>query len=333
MAAAKLHLSVRPICRAFSSSARMLEETIKAVVEAKRYEQIPDILSSSKGSNHNPNPFSFLSTFSENTRVQIVDEILQSFIPVRPRSRPRIAYSSLLSYTLQSSNPLPIALAILQRTLRSGCLPVPQTHLLLSTAWLERRVKSHSVSSILLEMQDIGYNPDCGTCNYIISSLCKVDQIDEAVNVLKGMARAGCIPDLDSYGTLIDNLSELRMTPAIIEMVNEMVVRFGLSPRKDTLVKALAAIQANKEIWRAIEVIEFLQNEGVHVGFECYELVLEGCLENRQFVLAGKFVIEMTKRGFIPYIRSRQKVVEGLANIGEWELANAVRQRFAELRS
>ncbi|MCD7458636.1 hypothetical protein HAX54_038786 [Datura stramonium] len=333
MAAAKLHFSVRPFCRSFVSSARTLEESIKAVVKAKRYEQIPDILSSSEGFHLNPNPFSFLSTLPENTSVKIVDEILQTFTPIRPRSRPQIAYSSLLSYSLQSSNPLPLALAILQRTLRSGCIPVPQAHLLLSTAWLERRSKSHSVSSILLEMQDIGYAPDCGTCNYLISSLCKVDQIDEAVNVLKGMACAGCIPDLDSYGSLIDNLSELRMTSAIIETLNEMVVRYGLSPRKETLVKALASIRANKEIWRAIEVIEFLINEGAYVVFECYELVLEGCLENRQFILAGKFVIEMTKRGFIPYIRSRQKVVEGLASIGEWELANAVRQRFAELRS
>ncbi|KAM3323163.1 pentatricopeptide repeat-containing protein [Capsicum chacoense] len=330
MAAAKLHVSVRSFV---SSSARMLEESIKAAVEAKRYEQILDILSSSKGSHNNPNPFSFLSTFPENASVKIVDEILQSFTPIRPRSRPRFAYSSLLSYSLQSSNPLPLALAILQRTLRSGCIPVPQTHLLLSTAWIERRSKSRSVASILLEMQDIGYAPDCGTCNYLISSLCKVDQIDEAVNVSKGMARAGCNPDLDSYGTLIDNLSELRMTSAIIETLNEMVARFGLSPRKETLVKALGAIRANKEISRAIEIIEFLTNESVHVGFECYQLVLEGCLENRQFILGGKFVIEMTKRGFIPYIRSRQKVVEGLASIGEWELANAVRRRFAELRS
>ncbi|XP_015072143.1 pentatricopeptide repeat-containing protein At1g06270 [Solanum pennellii] len=333
MAVAKLQFSVRPLCRSFISSARMLEESIKAVVEDKRYEQIPDILSSSEGFHRTSNPFSFLSNFPENTGVRIVDEILQSFTPIRPRYRPQIAYSCLLSYSLQTSNPLPLALAILQRTLRSGCIPVPQTHLLLSTAWMERRSKSHSVSSILLEMQDIGYAPDCGTCNYLISSLCKVDQIDEAVNVLKGMGRAGCSPDLDCYGSLIDNLSELRLTSAIIKSLNEMVAIFGLSPRNETLVKALAAIRANKEIRRAIEVIEFLTNEGVHVGFECYQSVLEGCLESRQFLLAGKIVIEMTKRGFIPYIRSRQKVVEGLTSIGEWKLANAVRQRFAELRS
>ncbi|KAH0766111.1 hypothetical protein KY285_001982 [Solanum tuberosum] len=297
----------------------MLEESIKAVVEDKRYEQIPDILSSSEGFHRSPNPFSFLSTFPENTSVKIVDEILQSFTTIRPRYRlklhipvsfPTVSKAQILSHLLLPFSSVPFDLAAFQYLKLTSYSPL------------------HG-----LNVGDIGYAPDCGTCSYLISSLCKVDQIDEAVNVLKGMGRAGCSPDLDCYGSLIDNLSELRMTSAIIKTLNEMVAIFGLSPRKETLVKALAAIRANKEIRRAIEVIEFLTNEGVHIGFECYQSVLQGCLESRQFILAGKFVIEMTKRGFIPYIRSRQKVVEGLTSIGEWKLANAVRQRFAELRS
>ncbi|PQM38633.1 pentatricopeptide repeat-containing protein [Prunus yedoensis var. nudiflora] len=106
--------------------------------------------------------FSFLSTFPHNLRTQVVDEILQSFIPLRPRSRAQITYSYLLSFTLQCSNPFPLALAILQRTLRSGCTPVPQTLLLLSSAWLNCRNESHSVSKILLEMQSIGYHRTVG---------------------------------------------------------------------------------------------------------------------------------------------------------------------------
>ncbi|QCD84023.1 hypothetical protein DEO72_LG2g4373 [Vigna unguiculata] len=70
--------------------------------------------------------------------------------PHRPRSKPLLAYSYLLSYTLQSSHPFPLALVVLQRTLRSGCLPVPQTRVLLSSAWLERRCLSQSVADILL---------------------------------------------------------------------------------------------------------------------------------------------------------------------------------------
>ncbi|MGK4277478.1 hypothetical protein, partial [Escherichia coli] len=52
-------------------------------------------------------------------------------------------------------------------------------------------------------MQDIGYCPDSVMCNYLISSLCAVDRLEDAVKVLKGMSAAGCIPNLDSYASLI----------------------------------------------------------------------------------------------------------------------------------
>lgn len=314
------------------SSSRQLQVSLREAIEAEAYEQIPDILSTAKDSFRNPNPFSFLSKFPENRRARIIDEILQSFICTRPRSRPRIAYSCLLSYTLESPNPLPLALAILQRTLRSGCLPVPQTYLFLSNAWLERRKRAESVSSILLEMQSLGYSPDCGTCNYLILSLCKVDQLTEAVKVLKGMGRAGCLPDLDSYGTIIGEFSEHRMINEVVEILKEMVT-LGLLPRQQIVVKALAAMRANRDIWRAVEMIEFLESKDVCMGFEDYELVLEGCLECGQFVLAGKFAIRMTEKGLIPYIRLRQKLVEGLVSVGESELASVVRQRFVQLKS
>ncbi|PIN00044.1 hypothetical protein CDL12_27456 [Handroanthus impetiginosus] len=335
--AAKFCSLFRPLSHAlvqFSSASQgPLQESIQAAVEAQDYLQIPDLLNASKESCRNPNPFLFLSEFSENHRVRVVDEMLQSFVPIRPRSRSRVAYCSLLSYILESPNPLPLALAIIQRTLRSGCLPVPQTHLLLSKAWIERRQQSHAVSSILLEMRSIGYSPDCGTCNYLILSLCKANHFEEANQVLRGMVRGGCIPDLDSYGTLISEMSELRMSNGVVEMVKGMVGVHGLNPRKEMIVKAVVAMRANRDVWRAVEMIEFLESEGVDVGFEAYELALEGCLEVSQFVLAGKFVLRMTGRGFIPYIRVRQRVFQGLVSIGETELASIVRQRFAELKS
>lgn len=339
--AAKLHSSLHAFRHRFlqfSSVPRFppensLEEYIKAAVEAKNYEVIPDLLTSSKGSCGNSNPFSFLSTSPVKLRTNIVDEILQSFISLRPRSRTRFAYSCLLSYTLQSPYALPLALAVLQRTLRSGCLPIPQTHVLLSTAWLECRQQYQSVSNILLEMHSIGYNPDCGTCNYLILSLCKVCQLKEAVKVLKGMTGAGCIPDLDSYGTLISEMSNLRMTGEVVETMKEMVETFNLSPRQEMVMKVAAAFRANKEAWKVVDMIEYLESKDVHVGFDVYELALEGCLECHQFVLAGKLAMIMTEKGFIPYIKARQRVVEGLASVDELELASALRQRFAELKS
>ncbi|KAF7827918.1 pentatricopeptide repeat-containing protein [Senna tora] len=300
------------------SSLPKLEQAVRAEVETKNYGKIPDLLNSSE-SCRSPNPFSFFSSFPQNLRVQIIDEMLQSFIYIRPRNKPNIAYSHLLSYTLESSHPLPLALAILQRTLRSGCIPVPQTHVLLTSAWLDKR-KTHSVSNILLEMQSIGYHPDCKTCNYLLSSLC-------------GMSGAGCIPDIESHDIVIGAMCRVRRTAEALNLMKKMVVKYGLTPAQGTLLKLLAALRANREIWKAVEMIEFLEKEGYAVGFESYEMVIKGCLEKDEYVLAGKVAMWMTERGFIPFIKVRQKIIEGLASIGEWKIACTVRQRFTELGS
>ncbi|XP_030513434.2 pentatricopeptide repeat-containing protein At1g06270 [Rhodamnia argentea] len=313
------------------SSLQSLEGTLKAAVQTKNYQHIPDLLNSSQ--DQNPKLLSFLSDIPPNNRTQIIDEILRCFVPLRPRSRLRTAYTCLLCYTLQSPDPFPLALSILQRTLRSGCTPVPQASLFLSSAWLEQISQSRSVADILLDMRSIGYSPDSGTCNYVISSLCAVDQLGEAIKVLKGMTQAGCVPDFDSYGAVIGAMCSSRRTPDAVELLKQMVVKGGLTPRQDTVAKMLATLRATKEIRKAVETIEFLERENYPLGFESYERLVEGCLECDNHVLAGKVVMSMTGRGFIPYIGIRQKVVEGLAACGEMDLVRAVRQRFVELRS
>ncbi|KAM2527485.1 hypothetical protein TB1_024734 [Malus domestica] len=247
--------------------------------------------------------------------------------------RNTITYSCLLSFTLQSSNLFPLALAILQRTLRSGCIPVPQILFLLSSAWMNCRKEFLSVSKILLEMQSIGYHPDYGMCNYLISSLCSVDRLNEAVKLLKGMSRVGCIPDMESFDIVIGAMCTVRRTAKAVYMIKKMVEKVGLTPRQGTVMKVAAALRANKEIWKAVKMIGFLEKEGYPVSCESYELVVNGCLDVGEYILAGKAVIRMTERGFIPYIRTRLKVVERLAGAGEWELACSVRQRFGELKS
>lgn len=186
---------------------------------------------------------------------------------------------------------------------------------------------------MLLEMKSIGYDPDSGTCGYLISSLCNVDQLDEALKVLKEMGKAGCLPDLEGYGSVIAALCAMRRNTEATGLMKEMVAEMGLTPRQGTVLKLVASLRAKKEMWRAVEMMELLEKKGIDAGFASYESVVEGCLEAHEFVLAAKAAMGMTARGYIPYIRVRQKVVEGLANVGDWELALAVRQRFAELSS
>lgn len=316
------------------SSQQLLEQSVRSAVEAKSYQQIPDMLTASKETSQTTNPFSFLADLNHDHRTNVIDEILQSFVHIRPRDRPRVAYAYLLSFTLQNSNPLPLSLAVLQRTLRSGCAPVPQTHLLLSTVWLhERKQSDQTVANMLLQMQSIGYRPDGGVCNYLISSLCKVDQYEEAVHVLRCMSGAGCAPDLDSFGYVIGVLCDLRKTKYVEELMKEMVSKFRLSPRNEMVVKVFKAMRANKDVHKAVEMIKYLEEKDIQIGFESYELVVEMCLQSSLFILAGKVVLRMTNRGYIPHIKVRQKVFDGLASVGEVDFAYILRKKFTDLNS
>lgn len=182
-------------------------------------------------------------------------------------------------------------------------------------------------------MKSIGYDPDTDICNYLIASLCAVDQLNEAVNVLKGMSGAGCVPDLESYDPIIYKMCKARKTKDVFEMVKQLVEKIGLTPREGMILKVIRTMRARRDARRAVEVIELLEKASLPVTFEIYEVAVEGCLQYHKYVLAGKVVMRMAARGFIPFIKARQKVVEGLASIGEFEFASAVRQKFVEFNS
>lgn len=186
---------------------------------------------------------------------------------------------------------------------------------------------------ILSEMRTIGYPPEGATCNYLLSSLCAVDELCEAIAVLRGLNSSGCSPDSEGYGTVIGACCAARRTEVAAELMREMVGKQRLTPKQGTAVRVVAAMRANGEVRQAAEMVGWLEREGCGVGFQSHEMAVEGCVERKEYVAAGKAVMEMVGRGYIPYIQVRQKVVEGLAAMGERELASAVRRRLAELRS
>ncbi|KAK7273556.1 hypothetical protein RIF29_14612 [Crotalaria pallida] len=129
--------------------------------------------------------------------------------------------------------------------------------------------------------------------------LVQVDQLVEAVKILKGMGGAGCIPYFYSYGIVIGALCKVRKTVEEEDMMKQMVVKHGPTPGQGTLVKLFVTLRVNREIWKAVELIEFLDKEGYSVGFESYKLVVEGCVEKREHVLPGKVAVRMLVHFFV----------------------------------
>ncbi|KAA0058609.1 putative disease resistance RPP13-like protein 1 isoform X1 [Cucumis melo var. makuwa] len=87
-----------------------------------------------------------------------------------------------------------------------------------------------------LEIWKMPMLPDsCNICNYLISSLCSIGELAEAFQVLKDMGGAGCVPDFESYGTLIRAATAVRRTDKAVELLKEVVVKVKLTEPLFTL--------------------------------------------------------------------------------------------------
>ncbi|TYK10411.1 putative disease resistance RPP13-like protein 1 isoform X1 [Cucumis melo var. makuwa] len=87
-----------------------------------------------------------------------------------------------------------------------------------------------------LEIWEMPMLPDsCNICNYLISSLCSIGELAEAFQVLKDMGGAGCVPDFESYGTLIRAATAVRRTDKAVELLKEVVVKVKLTEPLFTL--------------------------------------------------------------------------------------------------
>ncbi|CAA7389473.1 unnamed protein product [Spirodela intermedia] len=345
-----LHLLPRLRLRSSFHTETPVQLAIRTAIESNDHRRIPLILSAGGGgggsSPPDEDPFSFLAHLPPPLTTRIVDDILQSLMSFcRPRSLSHPSFAALLSVLLPQPHPhlpavnFPLALAVLQTAIRCGFSPPPSTRHSLSLFWVHLRHPHHGrkppAVRLLLSMRGVGYRPDLLTLNFLVFSLCSSSEVEEAVGVLRGMAGAGCGPDCDSYCAVIDACcgSAVGDVPRAVALLREMVAGEGMVPRKGTVGKVVGALRREGQGRKAAKVVAFLDSEGVAVGFEEYEAVVEGCLECKEFVTAGKMVVKMSEVGFIPYIRVRHRVVEGLAGIGQQELAGTVRQSLAKIRS
>lgn len=308
-----------------------------SAIETSRFARLPDLLLPHTPPNAAaPNPFAFLSRYPLPRHTHLLRSILQSLLPLRPRSLSHPALRLLLSHTLISNaaaTPLPLSLAVLHSSLRAAC-PLPhQARLSLSLSWLRRRGGGGggaSVADVLAEAaRETGFPVGRGVCNYLISSLCAVGETAEAAAVLRGMSA----PDSEGYGALVAAACRGGRVAEATRLVREMVGRCGVTPRQGTVALVVAAMGRGGEARAAREVVEWLERMGVELGFECYEKVLEGCLGSGEYGVAGEVVVTMAAKGFIPRIGARLRVVEGLAAAGEAEFAGKVRRALAAMNS
>ncbi|KAJ0981912.1 hypothetical protein J5N97_010167 [Dioscorea zingiberensis] len=225
------------------------------------------------------------------------------FIQMKKRGncRPDVVSHTTVIHGLGLAGEIDKARKVFDEMINEGCLPSVATY----NALVQVICKKGSVEDALLvfdEMLKKGYVPNWITYNLVIRGLCHAGEMERAMEFFKRMEDDGVAPNVQSYNILVRHWMEEGEMEKGLELFERMKGRGGCLPNLDT-----------------------------------YNVIISGMFRRKRsedVLVAGRMVVEMVERGFLPRRFMFNRVLNGLLLTGNQRLARellGLQERYQHL--
>ncbi|XP_020240043.1 pentatricopeptide repeat-containing protein At1g74900, mitochondrial [Cajanus cajan] len=177
------------------------------------------------------------------------------------------------------------------------------------------------------EMVKEGVAPSVATYNALIQVLCKKESVESAVVVFEEMVREGlCVPNVTTYNVVIRGFCHVGDMERALGFMGRME-EHGLRASVQTYNVLLRYFCDAGEIEKGLEVFgkmgggECLPNLDTYNVLICAMFVRK---KSEDLVVAGKLLMEMIDRGFLPRKFTFNRVLNGLVLTGNQEFAKEI---------
>ncbi|XP_047317562.1 pentatricopeptide repeat-containing protein At1g74900, mitochondrial-like [Impatiens glandulifera] len=178
------------------------------------------------------------------------------------------------------------------------------------------------------EMFENGVLPSVATYNALIQVLCKKDNVENALVVLEKMKNKGYVPNLISYNVVIRGLCHAEEMDRAVEYMDRMKEDDNeCKPNVQTYNIVIRYYCDLGEIDKGLEVYERMEKERCLPDLDTYNIMISGMFvrkKSEDLVMAGKLMIEMVDRGFMPRRFTFNRVLNGLSLTGNQEFAKQI---------
>ncbi|CAN1129652.1 Pentatricopeptide repeat-containing protein At5g46100 [Linum perenne] len=208
------------------------------------------------------------------------------------------------------------AVRVFQMMDEYGCKPTERSFItVLSVLVDESQLKE--AFSFYRYMKDMGIRPSVVSLNILIKALCKNrDTMDAAVKIFHEMPSRGCVPDLYTYGTLINGLSRLGRISEAKDLFQEMEGK-GCSPSVVTYTSLIHGLCQSDKVDEAMSLFEKMKSNGVEPNVFTFSSLMDGlCKVGRSkqaFELLGLMVGKRLQPNTITY----STLITGLCKEGK----------------
>ncbi|KAK6130146.1 hypothetical protein DH2020_036125 [Rehmannia glutinosa] len=175
------------------------------------------------------------------------------------------------------------------------------------------------------EMVGAGVLPSVATYNALIQVLCKKDCVENALVVFDEMLRRGYVPNATTYNVVIRGLCHAGKMDMAIEFMDKM--KDDCEPTIQTFNVVIRYYCDDGEIEKALEVLEKMNGGTCLPNLDTYNILIGAMFVRKKsddLLIAGKLLIEMVDRGFLPQKFTFNRVLNGLMLTGNQGFAQEI---------
>ncbi|KAK7312627.1 hypothetical protein VNO77_36629 [Canavalia gladiata] len=176
------------------------------------------------------------------------------------------------------------------------------------------------------EMVKEGVKPSVATYNALIQVLCKKDNVENALFVFKEMVGKGCVPNLIIYNVVIRGLCHVGEMERALEFRGRME-EHGFQPSVQTYNVVIRYFCDAGEIEKSLDLFGNMGDGSCLPNLDTYNVLISAMFvrkKSEDLVVAGKLLIEMVDRGFLPRKFTFNRMLNGLVLTGNQDFAKEI---------
>ncbi|XP_039137219.1 pentatricopeptide repeat-containing protein At1g74900, mitochondrial-like [Dioscorea cayenensis subsp. rotundata] len=174
------------------------------------------------------------------------------------------------------------------------------------------------------EMLGEGCLPSVATYNALVQVICKKGKVEDALKVFDGMLAKGYVPNSITYNLVIRGLCHAGETARAMEFLNRVEEEDDRRTNVQSYNIVVRYLMEDGEMEKGLEVFERMKRKGRCLpNLDTYNVIISGMFKRKRpedVVVAGKMVVEMVERGFLPRRFMFNKVLNGLLMTGKPEV-------------
>lgn len=175
------------------------------------------------------------------------------------------------------------------------------------------------------EMIGAGVLPSVATYSALIQVLCRKDCVENAIVVFEDMLVKGYVPNATTYNVVIRGLCHAGKIDTAIEYMDKM--EDDCEPTIQTFNIVINYCCEEGKIETALEMFDKMNGGSCLPNLDTYNILIRSMFVRKKpadLLVAGKLLIEMVGRGFVPRRYTFNRVLNGLMLTGNQGFAQEI---------